>query len=756
LEQITGPTGETLKYRYEDALENLTRVIYGNNTVKQMSYRPTDNRLGTTTLPSGETITYEYDSARRVESETTKTAGGTVIGTVSYTYENGNIKTVTDGTGTTTYRYDPVTGALKGIDYPNGSSIDYTYDLLGRLKTIAEKASVTATASVTTYDYDAFGNLKWVLDPAGGLTTMVYDDGNRLKERRLPNGVTSFYDYDDLDRVKSIVHKNAAGNVLASVTYERKGIGEPTKITREDGSYVMLEYDAALRVKKESYYNASGALQDETTYTYDAAGKRLVQSSTVSGDRNFTYKPGYQLDSIGGAVNEDYDYDTNGRLTYIARDGKTLDLEHDAGDRLTAVENETNGSTIQYTYDGQGRRVAATEGTSQRRFLVAPAMGSGLESTDLIADGNSNLITNYIYAGGTSPFMRLDASGNPVYYLTDAMGSAIGLADGTGAEVGDFRYDSFGNLRSASGAAAANGAAGGDFRFQGQWLEQGTGIYHFRARDYDPKTGMFLSRDPVDIIETEPESFNPYQFVYNNPYIYSDPTGMFTIAELNSVQKIQDNLLSYAGQQATAFLRQKTGEMFSNIALDVIEKLLPGTFDGDTLFNWADELPDPTGGLFEDFLQDNLCPLLPSVLSKRLWLTPEIDPNGVVHNPGFNCGSPGSKVHNLSNPDFLFEEGSPKPVQDNNPLSYLIGDVKLTVTQAHDSMKKPSKQWQAMANHAEKYQALPLTAYITFRWTVNKTFSQDPTYVTTALKDMQRIAIKKNQVTLFVVNISSR
>jgi hypothetical protein len=37
------------------------------------------------------------------------------------------------------------------------------------------------------------------------------------------------------------------------------------------------------------------------------------------------------------------------------------------------------------------------------------------------------------------------------YYLTDAMGSAIGLADGTGAEVGDFRYDSFGNLRSARG-----------------------------------------------------------------------------------------------------------------------------------------------------------------------------------------------------------------------------------------------------------------------------------------------------------------
>jgi hypothetical protein len=38
------------------------------------------------------------------------------------------------------------------------------------------------------------------------------------------------------------------------------------------------------------------------------------------------------------------------------------------------------------------------------------------------------------------------------HYLTDAMGSVIGLADSTGAEVADFRYDSFGNLRSSTGA----------------------------------------------------------------------------------------------------------------------------------------------------------------------------------------------------------------------------------------------------------------------------------------------------------------
>jgi RHS repeat-associated protein len=175
-------------------------------------------------------------------------------------------------------------------------------------------------------------------------------------------------------------------------------------------------------------------------------------------------------------------------------------------------------------------------------------MGGGLESKDLITDGSGNLISNYIYGGSSSPFMRLDANGNAVYYLTDAMGTVIGLADGGGASSGKFLYDAFGNILSQVGGT--DSGEGGDFRFQGQWLESESGLYYFRARDYDAATGLFLSRDPVDIIQIAPESFNPYQFVYNNPYIYSDPTGMFTITELNAAENMQTALSTvrnYAG-----------------------------------------------------------------------------------------------------------------------------------------------------------------------------------------------------------------
>ncbi|MBD2468818.1 Ig-like domain-containing protein [Nostoc sp. FACHB-145] len=717
LELITSPTGETLRYGY-DALGNLAKVTYGDGNFEQMTYNTVNNRLETVTLPSGETITYDYDDAGRVRSQTSSTSGS-----VSFTYTTeGAVKTMTDSTGTTTYRYDS-NKRLEGMDYANGSSISYTYDIVGRIKTLTEKGSATATAYTTEYDYDAFGNLSWIKDPANGITTMKYDVVNRLQERTLPNGVKTTYEYDDLDRVKSIVHTNAQGQVLASVTYERQGIGEPSKITREDNSYVLLEYDSALRVKKESYYNAAGQLLNETTYTYDASGKRQVQS-TSTGDRTFNYSTGYQLDTVTEAgETENYDYDTNGRLTLIERDGKVLDLNHDTYDRLTSVENETTGETTQYIYDGAGNRVKAVEGTQERRFLVAPAMGGGLQSTDLITDSSGNLISNYIYGGGSSPFMRLDANGNAVYYLADAMGSVIGLTDDSGASSGKFLYDAFGNILSQVGGIDSD--SGGDFRFQGQWLESESGLYHFRARDYDPATGLFLSRDLVDIIETQPESFNPYQFVYNNPYIYSDPTGMFSMAELNTTITIQDilqQIRATAMNQAREYITDQARGIVGNLITSALNRLLPFSSE----IGFADLAPGGHNGSpgleFEKYLRRAVCGVLGELYPNALWLGVNLERNGEPLSNGFNCGNlnnlENTKIGgNISSLDFIFKQGEPQDT-DKKPPAYVSGDIKISVQAAYDRAKRGNrgkeKQWDAMVGYAKYHQFVPIAVYATF------------------------------------------
>jgi RHS repeat-associated protein len=163
-----------------------------------------------------------------------------------------------------------------------------------------------------------------------------------------------------------------------------------------------------------------------------------------------------------------------------------------------------------------------------------------------------------------------------VYYLTDGMGSVIGMADQSGQSVAKYSYDSFGNIRNQSGTLADT--TGGDFRFQGQWLESATGIYHFRARDYDSKTGTFLSRDPVDPNAQDPEAMNPYQAMYNNPYVYSDPTGMWTMGEIsvsNAIMKALNGAKSYSVNQTKEYIKDQVTDYVGGAVFRAITDLIP-------------------------------------------------------------------------------------------------------------------------------------------------------------------------------------
>jgi YD repeat-containing protein len=310
----------------------------------------------------------------------------------------------------------------------NGSSISYRYDLAGRVLQTLEKAISTSTERITEYGYDVLGNLTSVKDTRGRITTMTYDAVNRLSEKTLPNGVKTVYSYDELDRVSKIETKNGSGVVLSSMTYERTGVGEPSKITREDGSYVTYSYDSALRLTKESYFNPAGALQNEITYGYDASGKRISKNNQV-----YAYNNAYQLQTVTGSNgSESYGYDADGRVSAINRDGQTLNLSHDSYDRLTQANDVT------YLYDGSGNRIKAVSGTSERKFLQAS--NGGLAITELLTDADGNVISDYVYGNGSTPISKIDASGNSVYYLTDAMGSVIGEVDGDGNLITRIQY----------------------------------------------------------------------------------------------------------------------------------------------------------------------------------------------------------------------------------------------------------------------------------------------------------------------------
>jgi YD repeat-containing protein len=206
-----------------------------------------ENRLNGARLPSGTLVTNFYDFAGRITNRQAKVNGVTTE-TASYEYNlNDAVTVMTDNTGNTTNAFDAA-GRLSAIIYPTGARVSYGFDVLGRVTSLTNKASANGTAYVTRYGYDATGNITNVTDPFNGVTTLEYDRVGRRTKRTLPNNVVTEWQYDWRDRVTNIVHRKVDGTVLASFGYVRNAGGEPSRITREDGTYVLQGYDAALRL----------------------------------------------------------------------------------------------------------------------------------------------------------------------------------------------------------------------------------------------------------------------------------------------------------------------------------------------------------------------------------------------------------------------------------------------------------------------------------------------------------------------------
>jgi RHS repeat-associated protein len=82
--------------------------------------------------------------------------------------------------------------------------------------------------------------------------------------------------------------------------------------------------------------------------------------------------------------------------------------------------------------------------------------------------------------------------------------------------------DAFGVQRTTATGSLADASVG----FAGQYLDTATGLYDMRARDYDPSSGRFTATDRVAIPTGMPYVAG-YSYAFNNPLMFSDPTGLW-------------------------------------------------------------------------------------------------------------------------------------------------------------------------------------------------------------------------------------
>ncbi len=267
---------------------------------------------------------------------------------------------------------------------------------------------------------------------------------------------------------------------------------------------------------------------------------RLTGATGVWGPGSFSYDPiGNRTKKSIGSSNSNYSYGaSDNRLSGYSHDAKgnllqddSFIYEYDSENRLVAVRSGAN-VIAEYQYDGDGRRIKKVANGESTYY----AYGTGLNVlTELNGQGVPKY--DYIYAGSRNVArVNFDENGavqNKSFYHTDHLGSSLAMTDETTTVIWNQNYLPFGEPHGGSGVVENSR------QYTGKEFEEETGLYYYGARYYHSGLGRFMSVDPAPADPTDPQSWNRYAYVLNNPYKYIDPDGQIAVnvsglVELNS------------------------------------------------------------------------------------------------------------------------------------------------------------------------------------------------------------------------------
>jgi RHS repeat-associated protein/uncharacterized repeat protein (TIGR01451 family) len=504
---LTDPLGTTVTMTY-DVVGNLTSITDPAGNVQRQTFDGLDN-ITSTTDGLGRTTTNIYDGASRLLSSTA--SDGTAV---TYGYDaDGNLVSKSVGGGdSSTYGYDPF-GEL--TDAVNGAArLAFGYDAAGNM--VSETSSGGSQPTVGhTYRYDADGrrialsgpegDLGYGYDTAGRLQTLTdynghsfqfsYDRNGRLVGLQRPNGVSDTLGYTAAGLLTGRDATTAGGSQVGKAEYTLNGNGQRATATDLTGTSTY-GYDAVGQLLAATHPGGSG-LPDES-YTYDQSGNRTNSGAGYDAAQQLTRDDGHT-----------YSYDAQGDVVSSTEQatGAVTRYDWDAEHKLRGV-TLPDGSTVHYSYDPLGRRVAQTHGVQTVRY--------GYDGAAVSAeyDGANALRATYLDAPTQDAQLEVNRGGQAYYPTVDGIGSITGLTDAAGSLVQSNAYDSFGN-RTTTGAG---GVDLDPYAFTGKRADSTTGLYDYGLRQYNPSIGRFTSPDPLPTTSL-------YSYVDNDPLDLTDPSG---------------------------------------------------------------------------------------------------------------------------------------------------------------------------------------------------------------------------------------
>jgi len=520
LTKVTLPDGEETSYGFDtQGFGNPVSALTPDKREYKFKY-DLAGRLVQEKKPWGETIQYSYDKADNLIKKAS--SGGKAI---QYTYDRfdrlTNIKT-SDGyeQGLTHDANGKVIkiqgkgfkknlsyneyGELVTEEYPLlGKKIKYTYDKQGNRLSLEVPGHLNIR-----YGYDNSGHLTTVGYGNGKEIHISYDKSGRKTQVSYPNGIKIKYSYNSSNLLDSIAYEDSADKVIEYYHYTYDKTGRITGIKDSKG------------ITKEYSYDSNGQLiqssskSKKTAYRYGPSFKRI---SEVTGDKkkDFTYNESGQL-----IASEDtkITYDSSGNISSKTASGKRTGYSFNSLGRLTRIKDPAGEITYSYSPDGQ--RVRKSMYNRETYYLY-----DGLNLL-MVLDKGKNPVKTFIHALEIDTPLVMLKNNNALFYLPDHLGSTTALAGKDGKIKTRYEYDSFGRI------TAGGDETGNPLTYTGRFYDHESGLYNYRARYYEPELGVFLSPDPFPKSTGNPQEFNEYTYVHNDPVNYKDPLGLYVGSEL--------------------------------------------------------------------------------------------------------------------------------------------------------------------------------------------------------------------------------
>jgi RHS repeat-associated protein len=164
----------------------------------------------------------------------------------------------------------------------------------------------------------------------------------------------------------------------------------------------------------------------------------------------------------------------------------------------------------QFAYDALDRRVQRTINGVSTQYVY-----DGIQAVAQIRNGQrTHLLTGLMVDELIASYAQTESANEARIMLSDALGSVLAETREDQTIATRHHYTPYGQVQS-SGEASIN-----DTQYTGR-ENDGTGLYFYRARYYDPVMKRFTQSDPIGLMG----GINMYGYVGGDPISYVDPAG---------------------------------------------------------------------------------------------------------------------------------------------------------------------------------------------------------------------------------------